>query len=151
MKGYHGKPDATSETMTADGWLRTGDLAREKRFGFIEFAGRMKDVVKHGGYSVFAVEVESVLNEHPSVAESALIGLPDDRKGEIPVVVVRLEDGARLDPEELVSWARQRLSDYKVPQQVRFVDDFPRTSTDKVRKADLKPMFAAAPGEEKRI
>jgi len=142
MRGYHGKDDETAEALTADGWLRTGDLARERRFGFIEFAGRKKDVIKHGGYSVFAVEVESVLNEHPAVAESAVVGLDDERKGEVPAAVVRLDDGATLDPDELIAWAKERLSDYKVPQRVICVDDLPRTGTDKVKKAELKPLFS---------
>jgi acyl-CoA synthetase (AMP-forming)/AMP-acid ligase II len=142
MKGYHGKDDETAEALTDDGWLRTGDLARERRFGFVEFAGRKKDVIKHGGYSVFAVEVESVLNEHPAVAESAVVGLPDERKGEIPAAVVRLEEGATLDEDELIAFAKERLSDYKVPQRVKVVDDLPRTGTDKVKKAELKPLFS---------
>jgi len=142
MRGYHGKDEETAEALTADGWLRTGDLARERRFGFIEFAGRKKDVIKHGGYSVFAVEVESVLNEHPAVAESAVVGLDDERKGEIPAAVVRLDEGASLDPDELIAWAKERLSDYKVPQRVIVVDDLPRTGTDKVKKAELKPLFS---------
>jgi long-chain acyl-CoA synthetase len=141
MRGYHGKDDETAAALTSDGWLRTGDLARERRFGFIEFAGRKKDVIKHGGYSVFAVEVESVLNEHPAVAESAVVGLEDERKGEIPAAVVRLEDGAELDPDELMAWAKERLSDYKVPQRILVVEDLPRTGTDKVKKAELKPLF----------
>src|SRR5205807_10607415 len=89
MKGYHGKDEATREALTEDGFLRTGDLARKGPFGLVEFAGRKKHVIKHGGYSVFAVEVERSLEEHPSVVEAAVIGLPDDRKGEIPVAVVR--------------------------------------------------------------
>jgi long-chain acyl-CoA synthetase len=141
MRGYHGKDDATSEALTPDGWLRTGDLARSRRFGFIEFAGRKKDVIKHGGYSVFAVEVETVLNEHPAVAESAVIGLQDERKGEIPAAVVRLDEGATLDPEELMAWAKERLSSYKVPQQVHVVDELPRTGTDKVKKTELHQLF----------
>lgn len=144
MRGYHGKEEATAETMLPDGWLRTGDLARLRRFGFLEFAGRKKDVVKHGGYSVFAVEVEAVLNEHPAVAESAVLGLADERKGEVPVAVVRLKPGASVEPDELIAWAGQRLSDYKVPQQVRVVDELPRTGTDKVQKSELRPLFEPA-------
>jgi acyl-CoA synthetase (AMP-forming)/AMP-acid ligase II len=142
MQGYHGKEDETAETLTDDGWLRTGDLAREKRFGFIEFAGRKKDVIKHGGYSVFAAEVEAVLNEHPAVAESAVVGIEDDRKGEIPCAVVRLADGASLEEDELIAFAKERLSDYKVPQRVKVVDELPRTGTDKVKKTELKPLFS---------
>jgi acyl-CoA synthetase (AMP-forming)/AMP-acid ligase II len=141
MRGYHGKPDATRETLTDDGWLRTGDLARRRRLGLIEFAGRKKDVIKHGGYSVFAAEVEDVLGEHPAVLESAVVGVPDARKGEVPAAVVRVRDDAALSEPELVEWARERLSEYKVPQRVAFVDELPRTGTEKVRKQDLVRLF----------
>src|SRR5204863_6679850 len=145
MRGYHGHGDETRDVFTPEGWLRTGDLARKRRFGFVEFAGRKKDVIKHGGYSVFAVEVEAVLNEHPAVAESAVLGLPDDRKGEVPVAVVRAAEGsAPPDVEELIEWARARLSDYKVPQQIRVVEELPRTGTDKVKKAELRSLFDGA-------
>ncbi|MGH2686308.1 MAG: class I adenylate-forming enzyme family protein [Actinomycetota bacterium] len=142
MQGYHGKDEETAETLTEDGWLRTGDLARERRFGFIEFAGRKKDVIKHGGYSVFAAEVEAVLNDHPAVVESAVLGIDDARKGEIPVAVVRLSDGASLEEDELIAFAKERLSDYKVPQRVKTVDELPHTGTDKVKKTELKPLFS---------
>jgi acyl-CoA synthetase (AMP-forming)/AMP-acid ligase II len=141
MRGYHGRPDATREAMTDDGWLRTGDLARRGRLGLIEFAGRKKDVIKHGGYSVFAAEVEDVLGEHPAVAESAVVGMPDERKGEIPVAAVRLRRGETVTEPELLSWADERLSEYKVPKRVAFVEELPRTGTDKVRKQDLVQLF----------
>ena len=145
MRGYHGRPDATREALTDDGWLRTGDLARRGRLGFVEFAGRKKDVIKHGGYSVFAAEVEDVLGEHPDVLESAVVGIPDDRKGEVPAAVVRVRGDARLSGAELMDWAGERLSAYKVPQQVVFVDDLPRTGTEKVRKQDLVQLFGDEP------
>ena len=111
---------------------------RAKPFGFFELAGRKKDVIKHGGYSVFAVEVESVLRDHPAVADAALVGLPDDRMGEIPAVVVELADGASPDPDELIAWAGEHLSAYKVPKRVAVVDELPRTETQKVRKGELR-------------
>jgi acyl-coenzyme A synthetase/AMP-(fatty) acid ligase len=76
------------------------------------------------------------------VAEAAVIGLPDEQKGEVPVAVVRRRDGGSVTEEELVAWAGERMSDYKTPQRVRFVDDFPRTGTDKIQKAGLKDLFA---------
>jgi len=148
MKGYHGQDDATKETITEDGWLRTGDLARKGPFGLVEFAGRKKHVIKHGGYSVFAVEVERSMEEHPSVAECAVIGLPDERKGEIPVAVVRLGEGNGVSEAELVSWAKEHMSDYKAPRQVKIVDDLPRTGTDKVQKDELVKLFQN--GEESK-
>jgi acyl-CoA synthetase (AMP-forming)/AMP-acid ligase II len=141
MRGYHGRADETAKTMDAEGWLRTGDLVRQRWAGFFEFAGRKKDVIKHGGYSVFAVEVEQALREHPSIAEAAVVGVPDARKGELPAAVVVLEPGTALSEDELIVWARERLADYKVPRHVRFVDELPRTGTEKVRKPELKALF----------
>jgi acyl-CoA synthetase (AMP-forming)/AMP-acid ligase II len=142
MRGYHGQKGATDDALSADGWLRTGDLARRRRLGMLELAGRKKDVIKHGGYSVFAVEVESVLGEHPAVAEAAVVGIADERKGEVPACAVIVRAGHTLSAAELVAWANERLSDYKVPRRVLFVDEFPRTGTDKVQKAELKKQFA---------
>ncbi|MGH9093561.1 MAG: class I adenylate-forming enzyme family protein [Acidimicrobiales bacterium] len=140
MKGYHGQRDG-SETFTSDGWLRTGDLAKRRRFGLVEFAGRKKDVIKHGGYSVFAVEVEAVLDQHPGVAESAVVGLADTAKGEIPAAVVRVVSGEELSEEDVIAWAHERLADYKVPQRILFANELPRTGTDKVQKEELKKRF----------
>ena len=143
MRGYHGKRGATDEALTADGWMRTGDLARRRHLGLVELAGRKKDVIKHGGYSVFAVEVEAALGMHPAVAEAAVVGLPDERKGEVPVAAVILREGHTLTEAGLVAWADERLSDYKVPRRVLFVSELPRTGTDKVQKAELKKQFSA--------
>jgi acyl-CoA synthetase (AMP-forming)/AMP-acid ligase II len=142
MRGYHRAEDDTRDALTDDGWLRTGDLARRRRIGLVEFAGRKKDVIKHGGYSVFPAEVESVLDEHPAVLECAVVGLPDARKGEVPAAVVRRREDASVSEPELREWAKERLAEYKVPQRIAFVDALPRTGTDKVRKADLAQLFA---------
>jgi acyl-CoA synthetase (AMP-forming)/AMP-acid ligase II len=143
MHRYHGDDEATSEAVTPDGWFRTGDLARTRRFGPIELAGRKKDVIKHGGYSVFAGEVEAALREHPAVADAAVIGLDDERKGQLPVAVVAPAADASLAPDDVVAWARDRLSDYKVPRRVVVVDALPLTATDKVRKGELRRLFDA--------
>jgi long-chain acyl-CoA synthetase len=141
MRGYHGRDDATAEAMTADGWLRTGDLARPRGLGFFELAGRKKDVIKHGGYSVFAGEVERVLEEHPVVAEAAVVALPDARKGEVPAAAVRLVAEGSVAVDELFAHCAVRLSDYKVPRRIIVVDRLPRTGTEKVQKRDLIPLF----------
>jgi acyl-CoA synthetase (AMP-forming)/AMP-acid ligase II len=142
LKGYHGKKEATEEVLLPDGFLRTGDLAKRQPLGLVSLAGRKKHVIKHGGYSVFAVEVEHTLEEHPDVLEAAVVGLPDHRKGEIPVAVVRVREGATLAPDDLVTWAREHMAEYKAPRQVRVVDDLPRTGTEKVQKDKLKELFA---------
>jgi len=141
LEGYHDDRAATDDVLTSDGWLRTGDLARRGPLGTVVFAGRSKDVIKHGGYSVFAVEVEQALEEHPGIAEAAVIGIPDDTKGEVPVAVVRRQPGSDVTDEQVLAWARGRLSDYKCPVAVRIVDELPRTGTDKVQKAQLRVLF----------
>lgn len=140
-KGYWNSPEATADTITPDGWLRTGDLARKGPFGTVMFVGRQKDVIKHGGYSVYANEVQQALEEHPSVLEAAVVGLPDERLGEIPAAVVRLEEGASLDGIDLPTWAAERMASYKVPQRFVAVDDLPRTGTNKVQKKQLLGLF----------
>ena len=102
-------------------------------------------MIKHGGYSVFAAEVESVLEEHPAVAECAVVGLPDPRKGEVPAAAVRCRAGASVSEADLLAWAAERLAEYKRPQRVVFVDALPRNATDKVRKADVVALFEGQP------
>ena len=144
MRGYHGQAAATDETVTPDGWVRTGDLARSHRLGLIEFAGRKKDVVKHGGYSVFPPEVEAVIEQHPGVSECAVVGLTDERKGQVPAAVVVRRSDSDVTPseDEVIAWARERLADYKVPTRVVFVPELPRTGTEKVQKRELPELFA---------
>lgn len=140
MRGYHGRT-AADDALTPDGWLRTGDLARRTRLGMVEFAGRKKDVIKHGGYSVFAVEVEHTLQQHDAVAEAAVVGLPDVRKGEVPAAAVVLRPGCTISEDELAHWALEHMADYKAPRRVLVVDDLPRTGTEKVQKAEVRKLF----------
>jgi acyl-coenzyme A synthetase/AMP-(fatty) acid ligase len=98
-------------------------------------------VIKHGGYSVHALEVEHALEEHPDVVEAAVVGLPDPRKGEVPVAAVRLREGATTSEEDLLAWASERLAEYKRPQQVRIVPSLPRTGTHKVQRERLLALF----------
>jgi acyl-CoA synthetase (AMP-forming)/AMP-acid ligase II len=141
MRGYYANPVATREVMTDDGWLKTGDLARRSRFGLVELVGRKKDVIKHGGYSVYAAEIERILEGHPAIMEAAVLGLHSEQKGEVPVAVLHLRAEASLSEEGLRGWLKDRLSDYKIPQAFKFVDEFPRNGTDKVRKAELVALF----------
>jgi acyl-CoA synthetase (AMP-forming)/AMP-acid ligase II len=141
LDGYHGDPAATAAAVTDDGWLRTGDLARRGPLGLLIFAGRKKDVIKNGGYSVFAVEVEAALEEHPDVVEAAVVGLADERRGEVPVAAVRLRAGAATTGDELVAWAAGVVAPYKAPRRVIVVDELPRTGTTKVQKAQLLTLF----------
>ena len=140
-KGYWGDAEATAGAVTEDGWLRTGDLARLGPLGTVLFEGRAKDVVKVGGYSVYALEVERAVEEHPDVLEAAVVPVPDDRRGEVPGCVVRLRAGAALDEEALTAHAAERLAKYKVPAAWRAVDELPRTGTNKVKRRELVELF----------
>jgi fatty-acyl-CoA synthase len=126
MHGYHGHEDE-SHALYDEGWLRTGDLAGAAGSGSSEYAGRTKDVIKHGSYSVFAAEVEDVLDAHPAVLECAVVGLPDERKGEVPAASVRCRAGASTSEPELLARAAEPLADYKTPRRVVFVNALPRT------------------------
>lgn len=140
--GYWGDAAATADVVTDDGWLRSGDMARLGPFGTVLFEGRAKDVIKVGGYSVYALEVERAIEEHADVAEVAVVGIPDERRGEVPAAVVRLRPGAQLDTDALAAHAAERLAEYKVPRRWVAVDDLPRTGTNKVKKRELVELFA---------
>jgi len=141
LKGYHGDTDATDAALTDDGWLRTGDLARRGTRGFVRFEGRKKDVIKRGGYSVYAVEIEQTLEEHPDVLEAAVVGLPDERQGEVPVAAVRVVSGRNLADLDLGAWAGDHLAEYKVPVRFLAVDSFPRTGTNKIQRREVAGLF----------
>ncbi|HSL59600.1 MAG TPA: fatty acid--CoA ligase family protein, partial [Acidimicrobiales bacterium] len=139
LRGYWGGGEPP---VTADGWLRTGDLVRRGLVGTVAFTGRAKDVVKHGGYSVYAVEVEQCVEEHPDVIEAAVVGVPDALLGEIPAAAVRVRAGAVVDPAELDRWVDERLADYKRPRRWLLVDELPRTGTGKIRRAEVLDRMA---------
>jgi acyl-CoA synthetase (AMP-forming)/AMP-acid ligase II len=141
LEGYHGDEEATAEAVTDDGWLRTGDLARRGLLGTVSLAGRKKDVVKSGGYSVFPAEVERALEEHPDVAEAAVVGVPDARLGEVPAAAVRAVAGRTLDVDEVLAFGREHLAPYKAPRRVIVVDELPRTGTEKVQKDGVRALL----------
>jgi acyl-CoA synthetase (AMP-forming)/AMP-acid ligase II len=141
LRGYWGTDGDTGGAVTEDGWLRTGDLARRGVLGTAVFAGRKKDVILNGGYTVYAREVEAVLEEHPDGVEAAVAGRPDRRTGEVPVAAVRLAEGAEVDAEGLRAWAAEQLADYKTPRALIVVDDLPRTGTQKLRRQELLALF----------
>ena len=141
LREYWGDERATAAVLDADGWLHTGDLARKGPLNSVLFAGRKKDVIKRGGFSVYAVEIESVLENHPDVAEAAVVALPDERLGEVPAAAVRLVDGATLDSDGLDTYVREHLAHYKAPVRYLAVDDLPRTGTKKVQRREVAALF----------
>jgi crotonobetaine/carnitine-CoA ligase len=137
MAGYLDDVDAT-RTALSDGWLRTGDHVRMDDDGYFYFVDRSKDMIKRAGENVAASEIETVVNTHPSVFESAAIGVPDAVRDEAIKVYVVLADGADATDEELKEWCATRLARFKVPSYIEFVDSLPRTSVGKIQRAALR-------------
>ena len=138
MAGYLGNPEATAQTVTQDGWVRTGDVGRLDDGGFVSIVDRVKDMIITGGENVYGPEVERVLNEHPAVGESAVVGIPDPTWGETVLAVVQPAPGAVVDPDEIIAWCRERLAHYKCPRRVETVEALPRNATGKVLKTQLR-------------
>ncbi|MCW2975807.1 MAG: long-chain fatty acid--CoA ligase [Actinomycetia bacterium] len=133
--GYWRNPEATADAFTPDGWLRTGDVAERDDEGFYRIKGRLKDMYISGGENVYPAEVEAVLHEHPRVADAAVLGVGDERWGEVGVAFV-VADGVGED--ELRDWCRARLARFKVPKSFRLVGEIPRNGMGKVQKQELR-------------
>ena len=138
--GYWKDPATTERLIVPDGWLRTGDLGIRNAFGFIRLVGRSKDVIKCGGYSVFASDVEDVMAAHPAVARAAALGMPHPEKGEVPIGVVELRAGADAPEDALIAWSRARLAAYKCPRRIHVLPagTMPVGVTQKVLKDVLR-------------
>ena len=136
MKGYYNRPDATREAIT-DGWLRTGDIARVDADGYLYIVGRAKEMIISAGENISPGEIEAALNGHPAVAESAVVGMPDPSRGEVPRAFVVLKPGAAASEAELIEHCRRRLARMKVPRQVEFRTGLPHTLTGKILKRAL--------------
>jgi acyl-CoA synthetase (AMP-forming)/AMP-acid ligase II len=143
MKGYLGNPESTAEVITADGWFRTGDMGVVDADGFVFVQDRLKDMIISGGENIYSPEIERVLAEHPAVTEVAVIGVPDDRWGEVVKAVVSLNSGATATEEELIGYCRDNLAHYKCPKSVDVVEALPRNPTGKILKRDLRAPYWA--------
>jgi acyl-CoA synthetase (AMP-forming)/AMP-acid ligase II len=149
MKGFLGKPEATAQVITADGWFRTGDLGRVDDEGFVFVEDRLKDMIISGGENVYSPEIERVLAEHPAVMEVAIIGVPDDRWGETVKAVVSLKPGSEVAEHDLIAWCKQSLASYKCPTSVDILELLPRNPTGKILKRELRKPYWA--GRDSRI
>lgn len=136
MLGYFKDPAITAATLVR-GWLKTGDLAILDEDGYIRIAGRKKELIISAGDNIFPAEVENVLLQHPQIAEAAVIGVPDDLKGEVPKAFIVVNNGARIDLAELRVFCIERLAIYKVPAYIEIIDEIPKTSAGKISRRDL--------------
>jgi fatty-acyl-CoA synthase len=141
--GYWNNPEATSE-LIQDGWLRTGDVGRKDKWGRLFFVDRVKDVIKCGGYSVFSVEVEKEVLNHPDVADAAVVGIPHPLKKQVPLAVVTVRPGSQATEEDILAWCKENIALYKSPRAVRIIapEEMPYGMTLKVRKLELRDRFA---------
>ncbi|HEY7709313.1 MAG TPA: AMP-binding protein [Candidatus Entotheonella sp.] len=140
MQGYYKKPEETAQTVDADGWLHSGDMATMRADGTIRFLGRYKEMLKVGGENVDPVEIEALLLQHPAVSQVKVVGVPDARLQEVACACVVLEPGAQVEPEEILAQCRGKIASFKIPRHVLFRKDYPMTSSGKVQKFRLSEL-----------
>ena len=143
MSGYWERPEETAVCLSPDGWLHTGDMAQMSEDGFFTIVDRAKDLVIVGGMNVYPREVEEVLLTHPAVTDAAVIGAPDERRGEVPYAFVVLASGASATEEDLLAHCRTNLARYKVPATIEVRDELPKTMIGKVLRKDLRAEIQA--------
>ncbi len=147
MIGYNANEEATAETIDAEGWLHTGDLGAMDARGYVRVTGRVKEMIIRGGENLFPAEIENALLEHPAVAEVAVVGLPDDKWGEIVACFLRAEADQKPDPQELRRHCREHLAPHKTPAVWFSVEAFPLTGSGKIQKFALRDGYLAGEHE----
>ena len=139
MKGYYNNPQATEETLK-DGWLHTGDVGYQDEDGYLFIVDRKKDMIICSGYNVYPREIEELLHSHPAIHEAAVIGMPDPKRGEIPMAFVVTKPGETVSEDALIQFCRDNLASYKVIKAVKFIEALPRNPNQKVLKRELRNM-----------
>lgn len=147
--GYWREPEQTRAALDAQGWLRTGDLARVDEEGYIYIVDRKKEMLVSGGFNIYPSEIESVLAQHPSIYEVCVVGVPDDHWGEAVKAVVVLRDGTEADAGQIMDFCRGRLADFKRPRSVDFVRELPKNGNGKLSRKDVREHYWR--GRERRV
>lgn len=140
MQEYWQRPEDTAATLIGGGWLATGDLAVMSEDGYFRIVGRKKDMINCSGFKVYPDEIDAVLVEHDAILEAATIGIPHEERGETVRSYIVLAEGASLTAEALIEWCRERLAAYKVPREVKFLDELPKSTVMKVLRRELREM-----------
>jgi acyl-CoA synthetase (AMP-forming)/AMP-acid ligase II len=138
MRGYLDDPSETARAIDGDGWLHTGDLGTLDDRGYLRIVGRKKDMFIVGGFNAYPAEIENLLLAHPAVGQVAVVGMPDERLGEVGMAFVVPTRDAQLDPSELIEWARDTMANYKVPRAIEIVESLPVNAAGKVEKELLR-------------
>jgi acyl-CoA synthetase (AMP-forming)/AMP-acid ligase II len=144
MQGYLDNPEATAEAITAEGWLKTGDVGIINPQGYVRITDRIKDMFIVGGFNCYPAEIENVLCDHQGVAQAAVIGVPDERLGEVGCAFLVARPDARLDPDAVIAWCREQMANYKVPRRVLVVETLPVNASGKVLKTELRKRVESA-------
>src|SRR5262245_11981365 len=148
MRGYYNMPEQTGESIDAEGWLHTGDLASMNGDGYVNIVGRVKGSVIRGGENIYPAEIEAFLVRHPKIADAQVVGVPDAYMGEECAALLRLKAGERASEDEIRQYCSEGISRHKVPRYIRFVDQFPLTASGKVKKFELRERLIAELGLE---
>jgi acyl-CoA synthetase (AMP-forming)/AMP-acid ligase II len=143
MVGYLDDPAQTRATVDADGWLHTGDIGVMHADDTLQITDRKKDMFTVGGFNVYPAEIENVMSAHPAIAQVAVIGVPDDRLGEVGMAYVVRRADVAAESRDLIAWCREQMANYKVPRVVEFVEALPVNATGKVLKYELRARAAA--------
>ncbi|MHB8918394.1 MAG: AMP-binding enzyme, partial [Desulfocucumaceae bacterium] len=136
-RGYWEMPEATREAFDGE-WYRTGDLGKYDEDGYFYIVDRKKDMIICGGYNVYPREVEEVIYQHPKVMEAAVMGIKDTVRGEVPKAFIRLKDGEEMTDQELIDFCKQKMASYKVPRNIEFLPELPKSPTGKILKRFLE-------------
>ena len=144
MKGYYKQPEEDRKALDAGGWLHSGDLGELDADGYLIYRGRVKEMIKPGGFNVATQEIEVFLKTYPGVREAVVVGVPDQRLGEVGYAYIELHAGATMDAQALQAHCKESIASYKVPRYVEFVEDWPLTGSHKIRKLELKARAAKA-------
>ncbi len=150
MRGYYNLPDETAKAIDPDGWFHTGDLGELTAEGRVVFRGRIKEMIKPGGFNVATLEIEDFIKSHPAVKECFVVGVPDSRYGEVPFAYVELRPDKSAGQQELIAYCQAHIAGFKVPKHVEFVTEWPRTASGKPQKLELKRRAAASLLESRR-
>ena len=146
MLGYWENESATHEAIDAARWMHTGDLATMDDEGYVNIVGRIKDMVIRGGENIYPREIEEFLYTHPAVADVQVIGVPDERYGEVVCAWIVLKEPGALTHDDVVEFCRGRIARFKIPRYIRFVDEFPMTVTGKIQKFRMREVECAERG-----
>jgi fatty-acyl-CoA synthase len=147
MSGYWGRPEATAETIK-DGQLHTGDLAKVDEEGFFYITERKKDVIISGGENIYPAEVEKLFLENPKISDVAVVGIPDERWGEVGMAFIVRQEGEIMTEEEALKFCEERMAKYKIPKSVKFVKELPQTASQKIMRYKLREEYLKQKNEK---